>query len=104
MRIVLSAEGVCVVDKVTSAPLTFSEKSYSLGACTQVLYGPRCIQAPYLSLSQVLSAHENQERDVALGVIPARRPRVPQEDMNYYILGSVSLLSTVVSPDGVQPS
>lgn len=37
MRVVLPAEGVRVVGEVTSAPLTFTEKSYDLGACTQML-------------------------------------------------------------------
>lgn len=47
MRVVLPAEGVRVVDEVTSVPLTFIEKSYDLGACTQVLSALPRIQAPY---------------------------------------------------------
>lgn len=55
MRVVLKVEGVCVVDEVFSAPLTFTEKSYDLGACTQMLYAPPRTQAPYLRISGLRS-------------------------------------------------
>lgn len=55
MCIVLPAEGVRVVDEVTSAPLTFIKKSYDLGACTQVMCAPPRIQAPYLRITGLRS-------------------------------------------------